>query len=75
MAVALDINIIEKYIKELEDINSNDVKFSCFLQSKSYLKNLKVPYYSENILSSIIYNQIKKIIKKTHIFNNIVFAS
>ena len=56
IAVASDINIMKKYIKELEDINSNNVISFYFLQFKLYLKNLEVLYYSENTLSFITYN-------------------
>jgi len=33
-----DLNIIEKYLKELNDVDSNEVMSSRLLQSKSYLK-------------------------------------
>ena len=71
----LNINIIEKYIKDLNNINSNKVMSSYLSQSKFYLKILKILYYSNNLTSSIIYNQIKEVIKKSHLFNNTVLAS
>ena len=52
-----NINIIEKYIKDLNNINSNKVMSSYLSQSKSYLKILEILYYSNNLTSSIIYNQ------------------
>ena len=70
-----NINIIEKYIKDLNNINSNKVMSSYLSQSKSYLKILEILYYSNNLTSSIIYNQIKEVIKKSHLFNNTVLAS
>ena len=51
-----DINIVEKYIKDLENINSNDILSPCLPQSKFYLKISRVPYYSDNSISPIIYN-------------------
>ena len=70
-----NINIIEKYIKDLNNINSNKVMSSYLSQSKSYLKILEILYYSNNLTSSIIYNQIKEVIKKSHLFYNTVLAS
>jgi len=70
-----DINIMKKYIKNLNNINSNKVMSSCLSQFKFYLKMLEVLYYSNNLTSSITYNQIKEVIKKSHLFNSTVLAS
>ena len=74
IAVSSNINVIEKYIKELNNINSNDIMCSYPSQSKSYLRILEVLYYSNNTFSSITYDQIKEIIKETYLFNNVVLA-
>lgn len=66
---------MEKGIKELDNINSNDIISPCLSQSKSYLKILRVLYYSDNIFSLVTYNQIEEVIKKTYLFNNIVLTS
>jgi len=47
--LASDLSIIEKYFKGLEDINTDENMTLCFLQSKSYLKILGVPYYGNNL--------------------------
>jgi len=75
MATTLDMNIMGKYIKELDNINSNDIMSSHLSQSKSYLKTFGVSYYSNNMFSFIIYRQIEEIIKETHLFNDVIFAS
>jgi len=44
IALTLDINTIEKYIKNLNDIDSNKVMSPRLPQSKSYLKILDIFY-------------------------------
>ena len=70
-----NLKIVERHVKKLDNINSNDVMSSCLSQSKLYLKILEVLYFLENINLSITSDIIKEIIKDTHIFNNIVLAS
>jgi len=72
-----NLNIVERYIKELDNINSNNViVMSSYLsQSKLYLKVLEVPYFLKNINLPIISNMIEMIIKEAYIFNNIVLVS
>ena len=52
--VSLNSNllIIEKYVKNLENINSTQVKSSRLLQSKSYLKIMGILYYSHGSYNS-----------------------
>jgi len=40
-----DLNIIEKYVKELNNIDLNNVMSSWILQFKSYLKILDIPHF------------------------------
>jgi len=68
-----DINIIDRYIRGTDDINSSDIAPTHFPQSKSYLKILGIPYIT-NSTSPIIYNQIEEIIKVTQLFNNITLV-
>ena len=71
-----DLQIIENYIKNVKNINTSAVDIPCLLQSKSYLKIIGIPYYSQNnpqkCLSS---NNVKEIIKQNQIFNNIILTS
>ena len=75
IALPFDMDTIEKYIKESDNIDSNDVSPPQLSQSKSYLKILGISYSTSNTSSSITHNQVKEIIKRTHLFNNITFAS
>ena len=70
-----DLKVVEEYIKELNDINSNKVIYFCLSQSKFYLKILGIPYYIVNTNSPVIFDVIEKVIKDIHIFNDIILAS
>ena len=47
-----DLIIIEKYIKNLESIDSTQVETPQLPQSKSYLKIIDIPYYSQKEYNS-----------------------
>jgi len=70
-----NLNIVEKYMKELNDINLNDIISTKLSQSKSYLKILDISYFIDNTNLSVISDIIERVIKSTQIFNNIVLAS
>jgi len=69
-----DLNIVEKYMKELNNVNSNDIISPKLPQSKSYLKILDIPYFIDNINLSVISDIIQRVIKTTHIFDNTILA-
>jgi len=69
-----DLNIVKKYMKELNNVNSNDIISPKLPQFKSYLKILDIPYFIDNINLSVISNIIQRVIKTTHIFDNTVLA-
>jgi len=71
---SLDLQIIEKYIKNANLIDPDNINTPCLLQSKSYLKFISIFYFLENTNFSISANVVKTIIKENHIFNNIVVA-
>ena len=75
VASASDLNIIEKYVKELNDIDHNNIISLHLLQLKSYLKVLGISYLVEDTNLPIFSDIIKSIIKLTYIFNDIVLAS
>ena len=81
VASTLDLNTIEKYIKNIKNIknvnavNLDDVMLLRLLQSKSYLKILEILYLIENMNIPISADVIEKILQLTQIFNNIVFMS
>jgi len=72
VAVISDLNIIKKYIKDLNDVDYNNIKSPRLSQSKSYLKILSIPYFVEKTNLSISSNIIEKVIKSTYIINNIL---
>ena len=77
VAVTLDLKIIEKYIKNVDDINMNKVISSRLPQSKLYLKILNIPYHIKDNNLSITLNIIERIksSQTTHIFKNAILAS
>ena len=75
IAATSDLNIMEKYLKDLNDINLTNIINLRLSQFKSYLKILNIPYFVKNTNLSVISNIIESIIKSTHIFNNIVLVS
>ena len=70
-----NLNIVEKYMKELNNVNSNNAMSSRLLQSKSYLKILDIPYLWKDANLSVTPNIIERVIKSTHIFDDTVLAS
>ena len=75
IATFSDLNIVEKYMKELNDIELNNIMSSRLPQFKSYLKILGIPYFLEDTNLSVMLDIIKRVIKCIHIFNDIVLAS
>jgi len=71
----LDLQAIEKYVKSTVYIETNYVESPRLLQSKSYLKIIGILYLSEHTNSCITSNNIKKILKSNHIFNNSMLVS
>jgi len=75
VASASDLNIIKKYVKELNDVDHNNIISLHLLQLKSYLKVLGISYLVEDTNLPIFSDIIKSIIKLTYIFNDIVLVS
>jgi len=71
----LDLQTIERYIKNIKNIESNHVEALKLPQSKLYLKIIGISYLLEDSNTPISSNVIEKIIKENHIFNNIILAS
>jgi len=70
-----DFNIIEKYVKDLNDVDSCKIMNPRLLQSKSYLKILGISYYVEDTNLFITIDIVERVIQTTHIFNDVVLAS
>ena len=69
VASPLDLQKIEKYVK-----NINSINVSWLPQSKSYLKIIGISYLLENTNTPILTNVVESIIKSNHIFNNIIIT-
>ena len=74
VATTSDLNIIEKYIKDLNNINSSVIKSLRLSQSKSYLKILDISYFEENTNFLITADIVERVIQTTHLFNNVILA-
>ena len=70
-----DIGIINKILKEAENINWDLINSPQLLQSKLFLKILSLLYFSENTNHRITSELVKRVIKELHIFNDITLAS
>ena len=75
VASPLDLQTIKKYIKNTQYIEAEHIESPRLLQSKSYLKIIGIPYLSEQTNAHITSEDIEKILKNTHIFNDVVLAS
>ena len=62
---------MENYIKNIKNVNLEDIEAFRLSQSKSYLKIIDIPYLMENTNVLITSDFIKSIIKTNHIFNNL----
>jgi len=70
-----DLQVIENFVKNIENINSEEIETSRLPQSKSYLKIISIPYFIENSNISISSDFVESVIKSNHIFNNLSLAS
>ena len=75
VALPLDLQTIENYVKNIDYINFNNIKMSCLPQSKSYLKIIDISYLMKNTNTPMNSSVVETIIKNNHIFNNISLAS
>ena len=62
-------------MKNTKHINTDGVEVPRLFQSKFYLKIIDISYLQENIVIPITLSLVKDIIKKNHIFNNIILVS
>ena len=69
----LDLSIIiEKYLKNVQNVNLDSIKSPCLPKSKSYIKIVGLPYSSKlGVMTSDI---IKSVLKELHLFKDAVLA-
>ena len=66
-----DLSLIEKYIKDIDIIQTNTILILHLSQSKSYLKILGILYINKTTGTSINLETVENIIWSMHVFNNI----
>ena len=71
---SLDLQTINKYVKNVNHINSDSVDILYLPQSKFYLKIISILYLVENTNTPIPSDIVEEIVKSNHIFNNIAVA-
>ena len=73
LANASNLTIIKKYIKNIQNINLDSIEYPCLPKFKSHLKIVELPYMIEQ--NVITLNIIEGILKKSHLFKDIMLAS
>ena len=72
-ANTFDLSTIEKYIKNISNINLDSIDSPYLPKSKSYLKIVGLPHKMENGL--ITPDFVKSVIKESHLFEDIMLVS
>ena len=71
-----DLQIIDQYVKNSNNINTLQVEESHLPQSKSYLKIIGIPFFTHgNTQECLTSSDVKTILKQNQIFNNITLVS
>ena len=69
----LNLSTIEKYLKNIQNINLDSIESPCLPKFKSYMKIIGLPYLSElGVMSPDI---IKGVLKESHLFKDVTLAS
>ena len=71
---ASNLIIIERYFKNDNNIDSENMASPYLPQSKSYLRILDISQFINNSNFPIFLNIIEEVIKNSHVFNNITLA-
>ena len=75
VTLILELQMIGNYVKNTNHINTEEVETLRLPQSKFYLEIIDILYLQENTNTPIISSVVEDIIKRNHIFNNIVLVS
>jgi len=70
-----DLQAIEQCVKSIVSVEPDQVQLPRLPQSKSYLKIIGVLYLAKATNTCISSDDIKKILKSNHLFNDVVLAS
>ena len=68
----LDLSTIEKYLKNVQNINLDSIKSPRLPKSKSYMKIIGLPYLSE--LGVMTPDIIEDVLKDSHLFKDAILA-
>ena len=69
----LDLSTIKKFLKNINNVNLDLIEGSCLPKSKLYMKIVGLPYkIKQGVITS---NYIEGVLKKTHLFKDVVLAS
>ena len=72
-ASGIDLSTIEKYLKNIENVNPESIESPCLPKSRSYMKIIGLPYSSESdVLTPDV---IEGVLKESHLFKNAILAS
>jgi len=69
----LDLSTIEKYLKNIQNVNLDSIESPCLSKSKLYMKIVRLPYSSE--LGVMTPDIIKGVLKDSHLFKDVILAS
>jgi len=73
LANMFDLSIIEKYMKNINNINLDNIDCPCLPKSKLYLKIIGLPHNIENGVLTL--EVVKDVLKDSHLFENVILAS
>ena len=69
----LNLSTIEKYLKNIQNVNPDSIESPHLSKSKSYMKIIRLPYSSKlEVMSPDI---IKGVLKDSHLFKDVTLAS
>ena len=69
----LDLSTIEKFLKNINNVNPDSIKSSCLLKFKLYMKIVGLPHkLNQKVITP---NFIKDVLKESHLFKDIILAS
>ena len=74
VANPLDLQEIEKCVRNSLNANTDQISSPRLPQSKSYLKIISISYLVEQSNTHLSSNDVEKILKSNYIFNNIILA-
>ena len=69
----LNLSTIEKYLKNIQNVNPDSIESPRLSESKSYMKIIRLPY--SNKLEVMSPDIIKGVLKDSHLFKDVTLAS